>query len=96
MNPKFPEPRFIPLNFQTLSIEEQTRRAEEFYQTLRQRRTVRDFSGDPVPFELIEQAIRAAGTAPSGANMQPWRFVVVKDAEIKRKIRAAAEESPYP
>jgi len=95
MNPKFPEPRFIPLNFQTLSIEEQTRRAEEFYQTLRQRRTVRDFSGATVPFELIEQAIRAAGTAPSGANMQPWRFVVVKDAEIKRKIRVAAEEEEY-
>ncbi len=95
MNPKFPEPQFIPLNFQTLSIEEQTRRAEEFYQTLRQRRTVRDFSGDTVPFELIENAIRAAGTAPPGANMQPWRFVVVKDAEIKRKIRVAAEEEEY-
>lgn len=95
MNPKFPEPQFVPLNFQPLSIEEQTRRAEEFYQTLRQRRTVREFSGDPVPFEIIEQAIRAAGTAPSGANMQPWRFVVVKDAEIKRKIRAAAEEEEY-
>ncbi len=95
MNPKFPEPRFIPLKFQPLSIEEQTRRAEEFYQTLRQRRTVRDFSGEPVPFELIEQAIRAAGTASSGANMQPWRFVVVKDAEIKHKIRVAAEEEEY-
>jgi nitroreductase len=95
MNPKFPEAQFVPLNFQTHSIEEQTRRAEEFYQTLRQRRTVRDFSGEPVPFEIIEQAIRAAGTAPSGANMQPWRFVVVKDAEIKRKIRVAAEEEEY-
>jgi iodotyrosine deiodinase len=95
MNPKLPEPQFVPLNFHPLSIEEQTRRAEEFYQTLRQRRTVRDFSGDPVPFELIEQAIRAAGTAPSGANMQPWRFVVVKDVEIKRKIRVAAEEEEY-
>ncbi len=95
MNPKFPEPRFIPLDFQTLSIEEQTRRAEEFYATLDKRRTVRDFSDEAVPFELIEQAIREAGTAPSGANMQPWRFVVVKDAEIKRKIRVAAEEEEY-
>lgn len=95
MNQKSPEPQFVPLEFQPLSIEEQTRRAEEFYQTLRQRRTVRDFSDEPVPFELIENAIRAAGTAPSGANMQPWRFVVVKDAEIKRKIRVAAEEEEY-
>lgn len=95
MNQKFPEPRFIPLNFQPLSIEEQTRRAAAFYQTLDRRRTVRDFSDEAVPFELIEQAIRAAGTAPSGANMQPWRFVVVKDAEIKRKIRVAAEEEEY-
>jgi nitroreductase len=95
MNQKFPEPRFVPLDFQPLSVEEQTRCAEEFYQTLRRRRTVREFSGDPVPFELIEQAIRAAGTAPSGANMQPWRFVVVQDAEIKRKIRVAAEEEEY-
>lgn len=95
MNPKFPEPRFIPLNFQPLSIEEQTRRAAEFYQTLDGRRTVREFSDEAVPFELIEQAIRAAGTAPSGANMQPWRFVVVKDQGIKRKIRAAAEEEEY-
>jgi hypothetical protein len=76
MNQKLPEPQLVPLNFQSLSVQEQTRRAEEFYQTLRQRRTVRDFSGDPVPFELIERAIRAAGTAPSGANMQPCRFVV--------------------
>ncbi len=95
MNQKFPEPRFIPLDFQPLSIEEQTRRAAAFYHTLDRRRTVRDFSGEAVPFELIEQAIRAAGTAPSGANMQPWRFVVVKDAEIKRKIRVAAEEEEY-
>jgi iodotyrosine deiodinase len=95
MNPKFPEPQFVPLNFQTYSIEEQTRRAEEFYQTLDRRRTVRDFLGEAVPFKLIEQAIRAAGTAPSGANMQPWRFVVIKDAEIKRKIRVAAEEEEY-
>jgi nitroreductase len=95
MNPKFPEPQFVQLNFHPLSIEEQTRRAEEFYEMLRQRRTVRDFSDEVVPFELIENAIRAAGTAPSGANMQPWRFVIVKDAEIKRKIRVAAEEEEY-
>jgi nitroreductase len=55
------------------------------------RRTVRDFSPEPVPFDLIERAIHAAGTAPSGAHQQPWRFVVVSDAEVKRQIREAAE-----
>lgn len=95
MNQNFPEPQFIPLNFQHLSPEEQKRRAVEFYEMLNRRRTVRDFSSEPVPFEIIEKAIQAAGTAPSGANMQPWRFVVVQDAETKRKIRIAAEEEEY-
>lgn len=95
MNQNFPEPQFIPLNFQRLPVEEQKRRAEEFYEMLGRRRTVREFSAEDVPFELIEKAILAAGTAPSGANMQPWRFAVIKDAEIKRKIRAAAEEEEY-
>ena len=57
----------------------------------RRRRSVRFFSPEPVPFELIENAIRCASLAPSGANQQPWKFVVVKDPEIKRKIREAAE-----
>jgi len=56
-----------------------------------QRRTVRSFSTKPVPIEIIEWAVRAAGTAPSGANKQPWRFVVVGNPEVKQKIRAAAE-----
>ncbi len=55
------------------------------------RRSVRTFSPEPVPLELIENAIRFAGSAPSGANQQPWRFVVVRDAELKRQIREAAE-----
>jgi iodotyrosine deiodinase len=59
---------------------------------MQRRRTVRSFSSDPVPFHLIESAIRAAATAPSGANQQPWKFVVVTDPEVKRKIRIAAEE----
>ena len=56
---------------------------------------MRDFSDDPVPRELIELAIQAASTAPSGAHRQPWRFVAVGDAELKRKIRIAAEEEEY-
>ncbi len=56
------------------------------------RRTVRDFSDKPVSKEVIENCIRAAGTAPSGANLQPWHFVVVSDPKIKKQIRIAAEK----
>ncbi len=89
------EPKLIPLDFRKIEGQEQMNRAEEFYENLNRRRTVRDFSDEAVPFEIIEQTIRAAGTAPSGANMQPWRFVVVKDADIKRQIRIAAEREEY-
>ncbi len=87
------EHKFIPLNFQ--KIENQIERSREFYENLNRRRTVRDFSDAEVPLEIIEQAILTAGTAPSGANMQPWRFVVVQDKEIKRRIREAAEREEY-
>ncbi len=76
-------------------IEEQIKRAEKFYENLNRRRTVRDFSSQDVAFELIEKAILTAGTAPSGANLQPWRFVVVKSPDIKRKIRLAAEKEEF-
>jgi nitroreductase len=66
-------------------------RARQFFEEMNGRRSVRDFSADPVPRECIELAIRAAGTAPSGAHRQPWRFVAVDDAETKRRIRVAAE-----
>jgi len=66
-------------------------RAREFYAQMDARRSVREFSGDPVPREAIELAIRTASTAPSGAHRQPWRFVVVDDPAIKREIRLAAE-----
>ena len=66
--------------------------SKSFYRTMQGRRTVREFSDRPVPREVIENALLAAGTAPSGANMQPWHFAVVSDAEVKSKIRAAAEE----
>jgi nitroreductase len=67
------------------------RRARDFYQELKRRRTVRDFSDRPVPRQVIEACLSAAGTAPSGANMQPWHFVAVSDPQIKARIRAAAE-----
>ena len=66
-------------------------RAEEFADEMARRRTVRDFCDRPVPRELIRAALRAAGTAPSGAHQQPWRFVAIADADTKRRIREAAE-----
>lgn len=71
---------------------EMERRAAAFYTDIRRRRTVRDFSPEPVPRGVIEQALLAAGTAPSGANQQPWHFAVVGSPAMKRRIRQAAEE----
>lgn len=66
--------------------------AQAFLDEMRRRRTVRDFSDRPVPRDIIERCLLAAGTAPNGANRQPWRFVAVSDPEVKRRIREAAEE----
>lgn len=82
---------FVPLEFERLSAEAMQGRAAEFEQRLKSRRTTRHFSPEPVPRDLIESAIRIAGRAPSGANRQPWHFVVVSDPEVKRKIQEAAE-----
>ncbi len=79
------------LDFNRLNPEEQLEQSRWFLGRIRQRRTVRDFSTEPVPYELIENAVAAAATAPSGANQQPWTFVVVRDPAIKRQIRVAAE-----
>jgi iodotyrosine deiodinase len=85
--------RTIPLRgFVELPPEGMLREAEAFLEKMRLRRTVRDFSDRPVPREVIERCILAAGTAPNGANRQPWRFVVVGDPGLKRQIREAAEE----
>lgn len=72
-------------------IEEMRARLQEFYSDLDRRRSVREFSGRPVPRDLIETALKAANTAPSGANLQPWHFVVVSGPETKKRIREAAE-----
>jgi nitroreductase len=88
-----PEPKFIPyLSYREYPPDEMRRRAAEFYADIRRRRTVRDFSDRPVPREIIEHCLRAAGTAPNGANLQPWHFVVVADPAIKYQIRVATEE----
>jgi iodotyrosine deiodinase len=85
-------PNFLPLDsYHEYPLAEMSARALEFYEEIRRRRTVRQFSDRPVPEEIIRTCLRAAGTAPSGANLQPWQFVVVRDPEVKRKIREAAE-----
>jgi len=88
-------PNFVPLQFNDIDDEEKLARGESFFRLLSRRRTVRDYAYREVPIELIGKAIATAGTAPSGANMQPWRFVVVKDAAIKKQIRDAAEKEEY-
>jgi iodotyrosine deiodinase len=85
-------PRYQPLDFAPLAPAEMTARADAFLATMRRRRTVRDFAHRPVPRHLIEQAVRTAASAPSGANQQPWTFACISDPAIKARIRVAAEE----
>lgn len=87
------KPSFVPLDsYLEYKPNLMKLRAKEFYTDIRRRRTVRDFSNRIVSKEIIENCIRAAGTAPNGANLQPWHFVAIADPNIKRKIRVAAEE----
>ena len=79
----------------SLSDEERLQRAQQFADELATRRSVRDFSDRPVAREVIAQCLRAAGTAPSGANQQPWRFVAISDAQLKSRIRVAAEAEEH-
>jgi iodotyrosine deiodinase len=81
----------VPLEFRRLSDEEALEQSRAFLTRMSERRSVRQFSAEPVPHQLIENALRTAGTAPSGANQQPWSFVVVSDAGVKNRIRVAAE-----
>jgi nitroreductase len=86
------EPRFVPLaGYREYPPEEMIARARGIADEMSRRRTVRDFTDRPVARALIEECLRAAGSAPSGANQQPWHFVAVSDAGVKRRIREAAE-----
>lgn len=87
-----PHPPFVPLDFQRLAPAEMLRRARELRVELARRRSVRHFAPDPLPDGLLEECLLTAGSAPSGAHRQPWTFVVVRDPELKRRIREAAEE----
>ena len=82
---------FIPLTFESLPDEHIIERSNNFLETMSSRRTVRDYSSRAIPPSVIKNAIRTAGTAPSGANMQPWHFVVVTNPGVRTRIREAAE-----
>lgn len=88
-------PGFVPYRPQRLSLEESLARGRAFFREMDSRRSVRHFSDDPVPRELIELAIRSASTAPSGAHRQPWKFVAIEDPLLQREIRLAAEKEEY-
>jgi len=91
IKPKVDHPTISLKKYREYSIEEMQDRLDEFYADIDRRRTVRDFSDRPVPRDIIETALKAANTAPSGANLQPWHFAVVSGPETKKKIREAAE-----
>ena len=84
--------KFQRLDFENYNPENIKKQSERFLDMVGSRRTVRDFSDKPIPIEAVENAVRAAASAPSGANKQPWHFVIVKDQSIKKKIRVAAEK----
>ncbi len=87
-----PKPTFVPYStYKEYPPDEMAERARAFHQLVARRRTVREFSDRPVSREVVEKALLAAGTAPNGANLQPWHFVVVSRPELKRRIREAAE-----
>jgi len=90
------EPKFVPLTtFCEYPTHEMVDRAHNFYLDMKRRRTVRHFSDRAVPRQVIEDCLLTAGTAPNGANLQPWYFVVVSNPETKRQIRIAAEAEEH-
>ncbi len=85
----------IPYAVSRLSEEEMKQKAREFYEHLNKRRSIRQFSSDPVPVEVIQDVVRAAGTSPSGAHSEPWTFVVVQNQNLKTQIREIVEQEEY-
>jgi len=82
----------VPIDMRSFPEEEMRTRAEEFLELMARRHSTRDFADRPVPLDVINRCLETAGRAPSGANLQPWHFVVVTDSEVKHRIRLAAEE----
>nr|XP_027224902.1 iodotyrosine deiodinase 1-like [Penaeus vannamei]XP_027224903.1 iodotyrosine deiodinase 1-like [Penaeus vannamei] len=93
VDPQFPDDlEHIPYSRPRFSAEESIKRSKEFYEMMNSRRSVRFFSSDPVPREVIENVVRTAGTSPSGAHTEPWTFAVVGDPEVKQRVREIVEE----
>ena len=90
-----PTTNLVPLAYREYPPDEMQQRAASFCALMQRRRSVRDFSSRPVPHEIIEDCLLTAGSAPNGANMQPWHFVAVSDPALKRRIREAAEQEEY-
>ena len=90
-----PDLPHVPYSLTRLPEHEMKARTTAFYQQMDTRRSVRSFSSDPVPEEVIENIVMAAGTSPSGAHSEPWTFVVVKDPEMKKKVREIVEQEEY-
>jgi iodotyrosine deiodinase len=88
-------PGFIQYEGQSLDIQTSLQNSQNFYREMNTRRSIRDFSARPVPYEIIKNLILSAGTAPSGAHKQPWTFCLVSNPELKSKIRVAAEKEEY-
>lgn len=93
--PDIPGYRTEPAPDPVTSRDDSAAASRAFCDIMQRRRTLRDFSADPVPIEIIHDAIAAAATAPSGANLQPWRFVLVTDPQIKHQLRVGAEEEEH-
>ena len=89
------ENKFIPYKTSNFSAEELIEKSQKYFQKINKRRSVRDFSDKEVPKEVIENIIKTAGSAPSGAHKQPWTFCVISNKELKSKIRKLAEEEEY-
>ncbi|HKJ32376.1 MAG TPA: nitroreductase family protein [Balneolales bacterium] len=90
------KPKFIPLpDFRKIQPEDLIHRSSSFYEMMKKRRTVREFSNKSVPKQVIINCIKTAATAPNGANKQPWHFVVISDPEVKKKIREEAEKEEW-
>lgn len=90
-----PSGKFVPYPFEPVPVEESLARGRAFHEEMDRRRSCRFYSTEDVPREAIELAIKTASTAPSGAHRQPWTFVVVRSAELKARIRSAAEKEEY-
>ncbi|MCH7973066.1 MAG: nitroreductase family protein [Bacteroidetes bacterium] len=85
--------KYIPYtDYESLNEEEMLKRSKEFYDKIKKRRTIRHFSNKKIPIDVIKNCLLAAGTAPNGANMQPWSFVVITNKTIKKEIRIEAEK----